>query len=62
MRTAASSACITGWEVGAPYQVDAVDPDWQMYETLEDQGRLLILAAYIDEHMVGYCVSVWTTP
>lgn len=46
-------------EVGAPHQVEGLDPDWSQYEASESEGGLVTLAAWQGDDLVGYSVSVW---
>lgn len=45
-------------EVARDAGVRKLNPDWEMFETLEGLERLMILLAYQDNQCVGYCVSV----
>lgn len=48
-------------EVAARRQNTPLSPDWLRYQALEQNGSLIILAAWEGDRIVGYSVSIVTT-
>lgn len=62
LREDAARLMVAHWaEVGAPNQIEGLDPNWDRYSKLEDAGLLIVLGAFVGEVIVGYSVSVITT-
>lgn len=59
MQSLASDLFADHWdEIAKNKQVMILNPDWDAYRLLESQGKLLVLAAFIDGKMVGYSANI----
>lgn len=59
MQSLASDLFAYHWdEIAKNKQVMILNPDWDAYRLLESQGKLLVLAAFIDGKLVGYSANI----
>lgn len=59
MQELASDLFADHWdEIAKNKQVMILKPDWDAYRLLESQGKLLVLAAFIDDKLVGYSANI----
>lgn len=59
MRAVAAALFVDHYdEVAKNKGTTPLSPDWGVYQTLENQGKLILIAAWAGETMVGYSASM----